>query len=120
LQNGTFGHVTDYIALVADMALAVLTFTGVYYAFMSSRLFRGDVMERVWRLATVAFLIIAFFSVFDFILTVENSPLVQLHLVRIAAAFGVGVFVVSLGTLVGWAKSSTEPRTQPSQQYLQR
>lgn len=107
----------DYIALVADAALAAMTFIGMYYAFVSSRLFRGDVMERVWRLATAAFFAVAFFSSLDFVLTIVNNPLEQLHLVRIASAFGIGIFVVAIAVFVRWGRSSVEQRTQPSPQY---
>jgi DMSO/TMAO reductase YedYZ heme-binding membrane subunit len=112
--------VPDYVALVTDLALAAVAFAGTYYAFESSRLFRGDFMERVWRLVTTAFIIIAFFSILDFIFTIENSSLAQLDVVRIAAVFAICVFVYAMMTVVKWGKSSMESRTQLSRQYPQR
>jgi hypothetical protein len=110
--------VTDYIAMAADVALAAVAFVGTYYGSVLSKLFRGDlIMERVWRLATAAFMIVAFFSALDFIFTAENSSLVQLHLVRISAAFAVAVFVVAMMLLVGWGRSTTESGTLQSRQY---
>ena len=112
---------SDYIAIVGDFALLVAAFVGTLYAFESSRLFKGDtIMEKVWRLSTAAFVIIAFFSVFDFILTVQNSSLVQYHFVRIGAVFAIAIFVVAVGLLVRWGRSSMEPRTRQSQQSPQR
>lgn len=111
----------DYIATFVDVALAVLTFVGTYYAYVASRLFRGDpIMERMWRLVTAAFIFVAFFSVLDLILTVASNPLVGLHLVRIAAILALGIFVFAVMMLVRWGKSSMELRTQPSRQYPQR
>ena len=108
----------DYIALGADVALAVVAFIGTYYAFLATRLFRGDlIMERVWRLATIAFTIVALFSVLDFIFTLENSPLVNLHLVRIASVFALAVFIFAIMTVVRWGRSPMESRTQQSRQY---
>ena len=110
---------SDYIAVVADVALFVAAFIGTYYALESSRLFKGDlIMENVWRLATAAFAIISFFSVLDFLLTVENSSLVQYHFVRIGAVFAIAIFVVAVMLLVRWGRSSMEPGTRPSRQYL--
>jgi len=107
--------VVDYIAIVADVALFVAAFIGTSYAFEASRLFQGDlIMEKVWRLATTAFLIIAFFSVLDLLLTVENSSFVQYHFVRIGAVFAIAIFVVAVIQLVRWGRSSMEPRTRPS------
>jgi phosphoglycerol transferase MdoB-like AlkP superfamily enzyme len=112
--------VVDYIAIVADIALFVSAFIGTYYAFESSRLFKGDfIMEKVWRLATVAFVITAFFSVLDFILTAENGSLAQYHFVRIGAVFAIAIFVVAVMLLVGWGRSSMESRTRPSRQSVQ-
>lgn len=74
-RESDLGHVLDHIGIGADVALAVTAFVGAYYAFVSSRLFRGDfIMERVWRLATASFAITAFLSVLDFLLTTVNSP----------------------------------------------
>jgi len=113
--------VTDYIAMVADVALAASAFVGTYYASVSRGLFRGDiVMERVWRLATVAFLAVAFFSVLDFIFTAENSSIVSLHLVRFASIFAVVIFVVAMMQLVRWGKSATEGGNRQSRQYRPR
>jgi hypothetical protein len=101
----------DYIALGADIAIVVITSIGTYYAFVASTLFKGDViMERVWRLATTAFAIVAFFSVIDFGLTAANSSLVGLHLVRIAAVIAIGIFVVAVMLLTRWGRSTIEPR----------
>jgi len=69
-------------------------------------------MERVWRLATVAFLIVALLSLLDFIFVLENSSLAQLHLVRIAVTFALAVFVVAMVTMVRWGRSATEAQTQ--------
>ena len=111
----------DYVGLGADAVLAVVSFTGTYYASVASRLFRGDpVMERVWRLATVAFAVVALFSVLDFVFTAGNSDLVLLHLVRLSAVFALAVFVVAVMTLVRWGKASTEPKTEQSPQSPQR
>lgn len=121
VKNRTFRPVLDYISMGADVALAAAAFVGTYYAIECSRLFRGDlIMEEVWRLATVAFVILAFFSVLDFVLTLANSAFLQYHLVRIAAVFAIAVFVAAVMVLVRWGRSSTEPRTQQSGQYLQR
>jgi len=117
----TCALVTDYIAIVADVALAAAAFVGTYYASLSSRLFRGDlIMERVWRLATVAFLAVAFFSVLDFIFTAENSSYLLLDSVRFASIFAVSIFVVAMMQLVRWGRSSTEAGTELSQRYRQR
>jgi len=114
----TYVLVTDYIAMGADVALAASAFVGTYYASVSSRLFSGDiVMERVWRLATVAFLAVAFFSVLDFIFNAENSSLVLLHLVRFASVFAVVIFVVAMMQLVRWGRATTEGGNQQSQPY---
>jgi len=111
------GFVPDYIAMGADVALAIASFIGVYYAFVSSRLFRGDlIMERVWRLATIAFVVVGFVSALDFLFTATSSPLVQFDLGRIAAVFALAIFVVALMTLVRWGKS-TESGTQQSRRY---
>ena len=113
--------VVDYVGLGADAVLAVVSFTGTYYASVASRLFRGDpVMERVWRLATVAFAGVALFSGLDFVFTAGNSDLVLLHLVRLSAVFALAVFVVAVMTLVRWGKASTEPKTEQSPQSPQR
>lgn len=104
----------DYIALGADVALVVITAIGTYYASVASKLFKGDsIMERVWRLATVAFGIVAFFSVIDFALTAANSSMIGLHLVRIAAVIAIGIFVVAMMLLARWGQSTMEPRTPP-------
>ena len=111
----------DYIAIIADVALLVLAFIGTYFAFESSRLFKGDlIMEKLWRLSTTAFVTIAFFSVLDFIITAENSSLVQYHFVRIGAVFAIAMFVVAVMLLVRWGRSSIEPGTRPSRQSPQR
>ena len=103
----------DYIALGTDVALAVISFTGAYYAFVASELFKGDlIMEKVWRLSTTAFAILAFFAVFDFLLTLVSSPLDWLHLVRLASVFAIGIFVFAVIMLVSWGRSPTESRTQ--------
>ena len=113
----TCGLVTDYLAMVADIVLAAAAFVGTYYASVSSRLFKGDpIMERVWRLATAAFLAVAFFSILDLIFTAENSSLVLLHLVRFASIFAVVIFVVAMMQLVKWGKSTTEGGNQQSRQ----
>jgi uncharacterized membrane protein YfhO len=118
IRTSAWGFVVDYIGIGADVVLAVVAFMGTYYASVSSRLFKGDpIMERVWRLATIAFVTVLFFSALDFIFTVTGSPLAQLHLARISAAFALIVFVVAIMTLVRWGRSSTEPKTQQSQQY---
>ena len=112
-EKPTFRPVSDYIALGADVALAAAAFVGTYYAFEASRLFKGDpIMERVWRLATVAFVILAFFSALDFLFTAEGSSLVQYHLVRIAAVIAIAVFVFAVILLVRWGRSSTELKTR--------
>jgi len=114
----TCGLVTDYLGMGADFALVATAFVGTYYAFVSSRLFRGDlIMERVWRLATAAFLVVAFFSVLDFAFTAENNSLMQLHLVRFAALFAIIIFVVAAMSLVRWGRSTTEAGNQQSRQY---
>ena len=114
----TCGLVTDFLAMGADVALAAAAFLGTYYASVSSRLFRGDlIMERVWRLAAAAFLAVAFFSVLDFIFIAENSSFVLLDLVRIASIFAVGIFVVAMMQLVRWGRATTEGGTQRSRQY---
>jgi hypothetical protein len=113
--------VTDYLAMAADVALAAAAFMGTYYASVSSKLFKGDlIMERVWRLASAAFLVVAFFSVLDFIFNVENSSLVDIHLVRFAAVFAVVIFVVAMMLLVRWGRSTTESGNLQSRQYLPR
>jgi len=116
------GHVhsivTDYLGVAADVALAIAAFIGTYYASVSSRLFRGDlIMERVWKLATTAFIVIALFSVLDIIFIAENSSLALLHLVRFAAVFAVVIFVVAVMLLVRWGKSATESGIPQSRQY---
>jgi hypothetical protein len=112
--------VVDYIAVGTDIVLAAVAFIGMYYASVSTRLFKGDpIMERVWRLATVAFVIVALFSALDFIFVVSDSSLVELHLVRIAAVFGLAVFVAAMVVLVRWGRSSTDPKTEPSRPYPQ-
>jgi hypothetical protein len=109
--------VTDYIGVAADVALAIAAFIGTYYASVSSRLFKGDpIMERVWKLATTAFMVIAFFSVLDIIFIVENSSLALLHLVRFALVSALIIFVVAVMLLVRWGKSATEPGTPQSRQ----
>ena len=101
--------------------MAVIAFMGTYYASASSRLFKGDlIMERVWMLATVAFMVVAFFSALDFIFYIEDSSLVQLHLVRITSVLALAVFVVAMVMLVRWGKSSTEPKTRQSRLSPQR
>ena len=110
--------VTDYITLGTDFVLTGLTFVGTYYAFVAGNLFKGDlIMERVWRLATLAFGIFAFFSAIDFILTADNIPAVGVHPIRIGAVLSVSIFIVSVILLVRWGRSTMEPRTQPSRQY---
>ena len=110
----------DYIAAVADVALFVTASIGTFYAFESSRLFKGDlIMEKVWRLATTAFVIVAFFSALDFLLTAENSSLVKYHFVRIGAVFAIAIFVIAVMLLVRWGRSTMEPGTRPSQQSPQ-
>ena len=107
----------DYLGMGADVALTVVAFIGTYYATVASRLFSGDlIMERAWRLATVAFVIVALFSALDFIFTAGNSSLVDLHLVRISAVFAVAVFVAAIMTVVRWGRAPMEPRIQRSQQ----
>lgn len=103
----------DYIGMGADVALAAATFVGVYYSLRASRLFRRDIMERVYRIATVAFLIVAFFSVLDFVFIIGDNFLAQIHLVRIAAAIAVVLFVIALSMIVRWASPPAEPRTGP-------
>jgi magnesium-transporting ATPase (P-type) len=95
--------VLDYIGMGSDAVLAVATFAGVYYSFRASRLFKRDIMERVYRITTAAFLIVAFFSVLDFISIISNNFLVEIHLVRIAATVAVVLFVIALAMLVKWA-----------------
>jgi hypothetical protein len=110
----------DYLGIVADIALVAVATLGVYFATVSSRLFKGDpIMERVWRLAAVAFMIVAFFSALDIIFNVENSSLAQLYLVRISAIFALAVFVLAMMNMVRWGRSSTEKRTPQSPQYPQ-
>jgi ACR3 family arsenite efflux pump ArsB len=112
---------SDYISMGADLALAAVAIIGIYYAIECANLFRGDlIMQRVWRLATAAFVILAFFSVLDFLLTFANNPLGQYHLVRVATVFAIGAFAAAAMVLVRWGRSSTEPRTQQSGQYPQR
>lgn len=104
----------------ADAALVAATLVGVYYASTARRLFRGDhVMERVWRATTTTLMIIAIFSVLDLVFTVQSSFLLQFHLISIAAVFAVCIFDFAAMALVRWGRSSTEPRTQPSQQSPQ-
>ena len=104
---------TDYIVLGTDVALAVISFTGAYYSFVASGLFNGDlIMEKVWRFWTAAFVIVAFSTVFDFLLTLESSPLGWLHLVRVASVFAIGIFVFAVIMLVSWGRSPTESRTR--------
>jgi FtsH-binding integral membrane protein len=100
--------VLDYIGIGSDVPLAFATFVGVYYSLRASRLFRRDIMERVYRITTAALLILAFFSVLDFISSVSNSFLEQLHMFRIAATAAVVPFVIALAVLVRWASSSQE------------
>ena len=108
---------TDYIAVVADIALAAAAFVGTYYASVSGKLFKGDlVMEKVWRLATVAFVVVAFVSVLDLISMAGGSSLSQFHLVRIGAVVAVIIFVVAMIELVRWGKSTTEGGSQQSRQ----
>ena len=103
----------DYIGLGADIAVLAVAIVGTYYTSVCNRLFKGDViMEKVWRLATFAFVIVVLFTALDFIFTAEDSSLVQLHLVRIASAFALAVFVVAIMTLARWGRTSTEPRIQ--------
>lgn len=117
-RRHAYGFVTDYLGAAADVALAVAAFIGTYYASVSSRLFRGDlIMERVWKLATTAFTVIALFSVLDIIFIAENSSLVLLHLFRFAAVFAVAIFVVAMMLLVRWGKSTMESGTPQSRQY---
>ena len=112
------GLVTDYLGVAADVALAIAAFVGTYYSSVSSRLFRGDpIMERVWKLATTAFIIVAFFSALDIIFIAENSSLVLLHLVRFGAVFAVVIFVMAVMLLVRWARSTTESGTQQPGPY---
>ena len=109
---------TDYLGVALDAALALAAFMGTYYASVSSRLFKGDfIMERVWKLATIAFLVIAFFSVLDIIFIAENSSLVLLHLVRFASVFAIVIFVIAVMLLVRWGRSTTEAGTRRSGQY---
>lgn len=103
----------DYVGLVEDIVLVVGTFTGIYYSFRASRLFKRDIMETVYRITTIAFLILAFFSLLDFIFILGNNYLAQVHLVRMAAAVAVVLFVIALGMLVRWASSPAEPQTEP-------
>jgi hypothetical protein len=120
-RNRNFRPVVDYIGMGGDVALAATAFLGTYYASVASGLFRGDpIMERVWRLATAAFVIVAFFSVLDFMLTFISSPILSYHLVRFAAVFAIAVFVVAAMVLVRWGKMPMEPKTQLSRQYPQR
>jgi hypothetical protein len=110
----------DLLGIGADIALVAVAIAGVYYATVSSRLFKGDpVMERVWRLAAIAFMIIVFFSALDIIFNLANSSLMQVYLVRISAVFALAVFVLAMMNLVRWGRSSTEARTQQLPQYPQ-
>jgi FtsH-binding integral membrane protein len=97
--------VLDYIGIGSDVTLAFTTLVGVYYSLRASRLFRKDIMERVYRITTAALLIVAFFSVLNFISSISNSFLEQLHLFRIAATAAVVLFVIALAMLVRWASS---------------
>jgi hypothetical protein len=94
----------------SDIALAFTTSVGVYYSYRASRLFRRDVMERVYRITAAAFLIIAFFSTLDFAFKIIGDNLLeQIHLVGIAATFAVVLFVITLALLVRWASSPEGP-----------
>lgn len=94
----------DYLYAGADVLLAVVSASGVYYAMKARRLFKGDFMQRTFELTAGGLSFLTLISVLDFTLQVTN-PGFALPLVRIATLVAVGVILVAQVTLVRWASS---------------
>ena len=101
----------DSLELLIEGAFVGVSFLGTYYAYSTYAAFRHDVMQRIFGLMVVAFLLVGGVAVITSMTAASGAEESHLDMMSLASLVSFGMIVAGLIPLLSWIRGSREPKS---------